>query len=137
MEFQKAPDKPEELMFARIIREDKKIEMSVLVVLFGYRVTASYVGSPTYCLNWCCGAEQSNVEWVYTMMKKILESDVDINDLPIASKVKPLFNDPEFYPWLLKTYAEVGGDVSKDWVSLPDIGIERIKMFNMLEKIQK
>lgn len=120
------PAEDSEYLYCRLQSEDGKIEMGVYPVMFGYRVRAGYVDSGYYNLDWCCGANQGLVEWVYAALKTILENRDTSNPfegLLIASNIKPLYLDIEFMKWLVKT---VGIDV--DPISLPPVEELKLKM---------
>lgn len=96
MKFKPTENSPEELIFDRLISEDGKIFMGVHVVIFGYRVRAGYVGSMHYEMDWCGGADQHQVEMLYSLAKNILENKGNFIGVPDRSKIKPFFNDPDF-----------------------------------------
>ena len=84
-------------LFARLISDDGKIEMGIHPVLFGYRVRAGYIGSMSYMFDWCGGDNQTQVELLYSIAKNVLEHRKSFDGVPICSKVKPFYNDQEFF----------------------------------------
>lgn len=94
--MKKTTDDNSAQIFERLISEDGKIEMGIHPVLFGYRVRAGYIGSMSYNFDWCGGDGQSQVEMLYSIAKNILEHKNNFEGIPVCSKVKPFYNDPEF-----------------------------------------
>lgn len=94
MKFQVAKDN--EAYYERLISEDGRIEMGIYPVAFGYRVRAGYVGNQWSEIDWCGGADQGQVEMLYSIAKNILENHGSFSGLPIASKIKPFFHDGDF-----------------------------------------
>lgn len=94
--MKKAEDDYENGHYFRHTTDDGEIEMMIHPTLFGFRVCAGKVGSQSYSLNWCAGDKQKDVEWLYAVMKNILEGHNSFEGLPLASRVKPYMKDEEF-----------------------------------------
>ncbi len=105
--------------FHCLTSENRVIMMAVHPVLYGFRVCGWRRGSFGYSLNWCGGAEQGHVEALYSLMRAILlkrgESHT-FDGLPMASEVKPFFNDVAFSNTLAKL---AGPDV--ECIKLPPL----------------
>jgi hypothetical protein len=135
MEFLPASDDNYNLLYERLTSECG-IEMAVHPVVFGYRIISGYINSGCIELNWCCGDSQKNVELVYSMMKVILEAQPKENpytNLRSFSNIKPLFNDAEFFSWLLEKFVAAGGNIERDYINLCPIGEIRQKMIRSLD----
>lgn len=91
-----APDHHENQIFQRLVSEDGKIEMGIYPVMFGFRVRAGYVGDYGVLMDWCGGANQGQVELLYSIAKNILEHRGSFTGVPERSDIKPFFNDPAF-----------------------------------------
>lgn len=73
--------------------------MAIHPTIFGWRVRSW--AEDTHCtIDWCGGADQHDVERLYSILYNILshreESKEALDDLPTCSKVKPYINDAEF-----------------------------------------
>jgi hypothetical protein len=82
--------------YERLVSDDGSIEMGVYPVMFGYRVRAGFVGRMSCEIDWCGGAEQKQVEALYAIAKNIIERKGNFINVPIASKMKPYYNDIDF-----------------------------------------
>ena len=83
-------------LLQRIVSEDGKIEIGIYPVIFGYRVRGGYVGNMWCEIDWCGGADQSQLELLYSIAKNILEDKGTFSGLPTVSRIKPFFKDDEF-----------------------------------------
>ena len=93
MKFQKAPD--DKYLKARYVSEDGNVELGISMVMFGWRIHAGKTGYGCYEIDYCCGAEQSTIEMMLSMIKNILEkTNCDWRQMPIQN-TKPIFNDPQ------------------------------------------
>ncbi len=122
-----APDCAEELLSQRLLSEDGKIQMAIHTVMFGYRVRAGYTDNFHYDLDWCGGADQTQVELLYSIAKNIIEHKGSFEGVPGNSDIKPFFNDPAF---LEKIYSLV--TMPLEMVKLNPLHIDRIKMLTTL-----
>lgn len=101
MKLEPAPDRPENLLFHRLVSETGLIEMGIHPVLFGYRVRAGFTDSPWGVeLDWCGGADWQDVRRLYSIAAAILRSRPEdgkcFAGLPGHSQVKPFVRDQEF-----------------------------------------
>lgn len=100
MLFNEAEDDLHNKLFCRRVSSNVLIEIGVYRVLYGYRVRAGFVGALSCSLDWCAGANWSQVESLYTMCLAVLSSREEdrncFDGIPPHSIVKPYFNDPEF-----------------------------------------
>lgn len=125
------PAEEREGMVCRLVSEDGQIEIGVYPVMYGFRIRAGFNGYGCCELDWCCGAKQEAVEYVYSALKHILEqrtSDDAFKGLLRCSDIKPLFNDIPFFMWLVQT----AGDFTI--VKLPDLN--SIKQKELLKYFQ-
>lgn len=138
MKLMPAPDDNDSMVYCRLVSEDGKIEMGIYPTIYGFRIRAGKVGSMFYYLDWCCGARQNDVEMVYAVMKRILESreaDKAFEGLRGHSDIKPLMLDPDFFGWMMQEVSKTFKDVSEDetdgiWVDIPPLQEIRNKAFN-------
>lgn len=96
MKFIQTKDCVNHQLFQRLVSEDGKIEMGVYPVMFGFRVRAGYIGGMGFEMDWCGGADQGQVELLYSLAKNILENKGHFKGIPERSNIKPFFNDQEF-----------------------------------------
>lgn len=94
-------------LFYRMESEDGKVEIGVYPTIYGFRVRAGIVGNGIYELDYCCGANITEIETVYSIVLSILsarEIPVGLSKIELASKafenfpiqeVKPMHNDPD------------------------------------------
>ena len=101
--------------------------MGIYPVMFGYRVRAGYVSGMGFELDWCGGADQGQVELLYSIAKNILESKGSFEGIPERSNIKPFFNDQEFVNC-------VGSLVTKplEIIRLKHLRFDREKLMNKL-----
>lgn len=80
----------------------ENVEIGVYPVLYGYRVQAGYINTGCYELDYCCGAEQKNVDLIFSIVKTILEkNDLNFKIFPFQN-IKPVFNDAKCFSKLLE-----------------------------------
>jgi hypothetical protein len=97
---------------ARQVGTLPKIEIGVYPVMFGYRIRVGIVGSWAVELDYCAGAQQEDVENIYSLTLAVLNNNMDglqptdrIRDIFEGfprQDVKPMFNDPECFNELTK-----------------------------------
>lgn len=100
MKFIKSDDQEEKNMFQRIVSEDGTIEIGIHPVMFGFRVVGGYTKAQWYEIDWCGGADQTQVELLYSIAKNILEHKGTFDGLPNCSRIKPFYNDTEFVDYV-------------------------------------
>lgn len=98
MKFQPAEDN--DAYFERLVSEDGKIELGVYPVMFGYRVRAGFTNFEWSEIDWCGGANQTQVELLYSIAKNILEKQGNFKGMPMCSDIKPFYNDEEFSKYI-------------------------------------
>lgn len=94
MKLNSAPDS--EYYFERLVSEDGKIEIGIYPVMFGYRVRAGFIDAFCSEIDWCGGADQTQVELLYSIAKNIIEHQGDFTNMLMSSEIKPFYNDTEF-----------------------------------------
>jgi hypothetical protein len=84
----------------------EKVEIGVYPVLFGYRIHAGKINNGYYDLDYCCGADQKNVNLMLSLVKTILEkNDLNFRIFPMQNR-KPVFTDVDCFMKLI----ELGGE---------------------------
>ena len=134
--FRKADDN-EGMIFRRTrkVAGIPEIEMGVYPVMFGYRIRVGIAGSFVMELDYCAGAQLSDVESIYSLTLAILNKKMDevkegdfvkkiFLDFP-QQDVKPMFNDPACF---MKLTEVAGKDVKK--ISLEGLDERRKQYFN-------
>lgn len=105
MKFIEADDSSEDQMYSRVVSENNLVEVGIYPVMFGFRVRCGFVGSKSYFIDYCGGADQLQVETLYSMTIAILsqrdENREVFKGLPPCSNIKPYFNDVEFLEWII------------------------------------
>jgi hypothetical protein len=86
-------------------------EIGIRRVLFGYRVSGNRLGFDFYCVDWCCGADETLALRVLCCLTKIIEShELNLSEkelialLPMPNVLK--YYEPEFSIDLLERRAE-------------------------------
>ena len=122
MEFHPAPDDVENGHFFVQASENEEVFVSVLPVMFGYRVVAYSKGSVGPSLNWCAGGSQEDVERLYSLMLAILKKREEAGEnevyrgIPPVSVLKPFYRDLDF----VTAVSELAGD-DLEMISLPPV----------------
>lgn len=123
-------DDAKEEKFFRHVSENNIIEMFIYPVMFGYRVRIGYVenvGALEY--DYCAGAEQKNVQLLFSILKTILENMTETEfescEFPWQER-KPVFNDIKCFTSLL----EMAGELKI--VEIPTVFEFRKKVFEKL-----
>lgn len=128
---EKGPD--DELLY-RKVSEDGKIQIGVHPVIFGFRIRAGYVGCMAYELDYCAGADISQVELIYSMVLTILHNDIPFKSFP-NQNTKPMINDPNCFIKLISLIGDATiipmktpkiHDMKRDYISnlFKDIPVE-------------
>lgn len=119
MKFNPYTTELDEGLLFKSVSECGRIEMGVYPVLFGFRIRAGFAGYMCYEIDYCCGSEQEDVEFIYTMTRNILEqqefSRKVFEVFPFQER-KPFFTDVENFALFLKL-------IKPDFIDikLPDI----------------
>lgn len=129
MKFIAAEDDEENLLFQRLVSEDGKIEIAVHPVMFGYRVRAGYVGRGWTEIDWCAGDKHPHVEFLYSVIKNILENKGNFEGVPTHSNIKPYYKDLEFVDAVVKLTV---GDL--EIIKLKSLLPCRMKALNLLNR---
>lgn len=102
------PDKDDELNLYSQVLQSKNglVKMAIHPVLFGFRVRG-WLSTDHGCrIDWCGGADYTQVKTLYSILRNILlhrnEDHKAFDGLPGASNIKPFFHDEEF----VKTISE-------------------------------
>jgi hypothetical protein len=99
MKWLEQPDQPEYALFARRWTEDKKWEVCIHRVMFGWRVQLFKVGSNFLSLNWCAGPRTTQLNILYIQLCLLIRvegAENVVNNYPMVSDRKPFFLDPKF-----------------------------------------
>ena len=106
MQLSPAPDDSRTGLFARLQSENAIVEMGIYRVMFGFRVRAGFCGRNSCELDWCAGANWSDVERLYSICRSIMMKRPEDSDcfagLPRCSQVKPFFLDVPFTEAILR-----------------------------------
>jgi hypothetical protein len=94
--MKQAEDNIKDKIYQRLVSEDGRIEMGIHPVVFGYRVRAGLVGDCWCQMDWCGGADQAQLELLYSIAKNILEHKNSFRGVPSHSEIKPFYNDTKF-----------------------------------------
>ena len=133
MKFVAEEDSNEDQIYAKVVSENGLVEIGIHPVMFGFRVRAGFAGSQTYDIDYCGGADQLQVETLYSMTVAILSQREEdrraFAGMPGFSKVKPYFKDTEFSDWITSSAKQ-----NYTHVSLPPLQAIRDKMLNQLFK---
>lgn len=100
MNLTKIPDNYDLMCFEILQSDDGIVRMGIYPVAFGFRVRGWYNDNLFCEIDWCGGANQADVERLYSILRNILlnkpENRAAFNGIPGWSKVKPYYNDDEF-----------------------------------------
>lgn len=83
------------------------VEISVMPVMFGYRVRGGILGELYFNLDWCAGDDLRFIGVLLEAMESLLEVH-GLNDLPSTSAYKPAFLDLPFMARLVQLGAKAG-----------------------------
>lgn len=121
MKFNPYTTELDEGLLFKSVSECGRIEIGVYPVLFGFRIRAGFAGNMWYGIDYCCGSEQEDVEFIYTMTRNILEQQEFSQDIfkvfPYQER-KPFFTDLENFDKFLRLI-KAGPDFID--IKLPDI----------------
>jgi hypothetical protein len=96
-------------IFYREVCAERKVEICVYRVMYGYRVRVGYVGDQCYYLDYCAGAQHERVEELFARVKHVL-SNYEPEQLGIIrwpnQNTKPIFNDALCYDQLSSISAD-------------------------------
>ncbi len=115
----------------RFFNKERKIEIGIYPVLYGWRVQAGIIDSGCYEIDYCCGNKKEFVEWLLAIVKFILEKyDYDWKIFPIQY-VKPIFNDFDCFSKLLKLIDCHLNELEK--IKIPDLNLLRYEIMQEYE----
>ncbi len=117
------------------------IEIGIYPVIYGYRVRAGVIGDGYVYLDYCAGADQKQVENIYSMVETIINSRMNMMKPDMSKNEKsgfifkvfpkqnrkPMFNDPECFVELAKLS---GAELIP--VNLDNLSEERVKYLEKL-----
>ena len=83
------------------------VEISVMPVMFGYRVRGGIINEMYFSLDWCAGDNIHFIGVLLEAMESLLEIH-GLNDLPSTSAYKPAFLDLPFMARLVELGATAG-----------------------------
>jgi len=93
-------------IYEKQVSEDGRVWVGISPVLYGYRIRAGYTVDKIGCaLDWCAGANPSDVSRLYSIILAILSKRDDVADcfydIPGASTIKPFYRDHQFTKTIL------------------------------------
>lgn len=101
--LKRVPDDIKNAMFFRHETEDGQWEVGIYPVIFGFRIRAGEVGSPTVRLDMCIADSWLNMRSIFPIVCKIIEERgrvPDIHEWPHA-KIRPVWKDDDFMAQLV------------------------------------
>lgn len=99
MKLTQTDDDPSNLYYEVLQSETGLVKMAIHPVLFGYRVRGWLTSESSCRIDWCGGADYSQIQTLYSILRNILlhrdEKEAFV-ELPGISKIKPFYLDKEF-----------------------------------------
>jgi len=105
MNWRDLPDQPHYGIFARRQTPDKKWEICLQRVIFGWRIRFGRAGERTYEFDWCAGDDPASINILYTHLCYLIRAEGAENvavKYPPASSIKPYTMDREFIEKVFK-----------------------------------
>ena len=129
MKLEQAPDDIANGYFHVLQSQTGIVRMAIYPVIYGYRVRGWFSNDMGCTIDWCGGDDQKTVEYLYSILKNILESREEgkeaFKKLPGASRIKPFVKDQEFTAEILSQVVE-----NLELVTLPDLRECKLKLFH-------
>lgn len=88
-------------LYSQVLQsETGLVKMAIYPVLFGYRVRGWLTTEYACRIDWCGGADYTQIKTLYSILRNILlnreENKHAFDGLPETSNIKPFFNDEAF-----------------------------------------